>query len=226
MKGKKVVITGAGSGLGQSLAQRLSQDGAEIILLGRTREKLEKTANTLNGPSVIFSVDIRNKSDLEHVFSQINDLDILINNAGTGRFGNAELLSREAVDKMIDTNLKGTIYCTQAVLPLMKQRKQGLIVNIISTAGKKGKAEESVYCASKFGVRGFTESLNIELQDTPIQVAAFYIGGMNTSFWDGILEEEKISGFMDPDDVAEIVIENIKTRTNINIKEVVIDRQK
>ena len=153
-------------------------------------------------------------------------MDILINNAGIGRFGKVEHLSREVVDKMIDTNLKGTIYCTQAVLPEMKQREKGLIINIISTAGKVGKAEESVYCASKFGVRGFTESLAIELQETPVQVSAFYLGGMKTSFWDGILEEDKTSGFMEPGQVAEIILDNIKSRPNINVKEVEINRQK
>ena len=220
---KEVVITGAGSGLGQSLAKKFSKEGAKVHLIGRTISKLEKTAKKLENSFEIHQLDIRHKEEVEKVFSDINKVDILINNAGLGRFGKAEKLNKKEIDQMIDTNLKGTIFCTQAVLKKMKKVNSGLIVNIISTAGKKGKATESVYCASKFGIRGFTDSLEKELKDSKIDVSAFYMGGMNTSFWDGILTEERKEKFMNPADVAEIIFANIKNRDKLNVKEVLIN---
>jgi len=220
---KEVVITGAGSGLGQSLAKKFSKEGAKVHLIGRTISKLEKTAENLKSYFEIHQLDIRNKEKVEKVFSDIKNIDILINNAGVGRFAEAEKLNKKDIDQMIDINLKGTIFCTQSVLKKMKKVNSGLIVNIISTAGKKGKATESVYCASKFGIRGFTDSLEKELKEREIDVSAFYMGGMNTSFWDGILTEEKKEKFMNPADVAEIIFTNIKNRDKLNVKEVLIN---
>ena len=220
---KDVVITGAGSGLGQALALKFSEKGFKVHLLGRKVEKLKKTAAKLKNPSEIHQLDIRIESDVKKVFSNIKKIDILINNAGLGIFKKAENLNKEDIDQMIDTNLKGTIFCAQAALKKMKAINKGLIVNIISTAGKNGKPTESVYCASKFGVRGFTDSLEKELKGSNIDISAFYMGGMNTSFWDGILAEEEKQKFMEPTDVAEIIFANIKDRDKLNVKEVLIN---
>jgi uncharacterized protein len=123
---------------------------------------------------------------------------------------------------MIDINLKGTIFCSQVVLPNMKQRNKGIIANIVSTAGLEGKVNESVYCASKFGVRGFTESLLAELKDTSVKVYAAYMGGMKTEFWDGIYSEEQTANLMEADDVADIIMDNLKPRRNMFVPQVVI----
>ena len=86
----------------------------------------------------------------------------------------------------------------------------------------RSKATEAVYCASKFGVRGFTESLLVELADTNVRVLGAYMGGMKTNFWDGIYESESIQQLMDPEDVADIIMANVTTRTNLNVDQVVI----
>lgn len=221
-----VVITGAGSGLGASLAKRYSDAGSHVCLLGRTRAKLERTADGLENSHTIYEVDVSSKQEVDRVFRTISEtlgpVDLLINNAGIGVFDLAENLDESAVHQMIDINLKGTIFCTQAVLPEMKKRDQGMIANIVSTAGLDGKATESVYSASKFGVRGFTESLQLELEESRVRLFAAYMGGMKSEFWDGIYTEEEIANLMDPDDIADIIIANIKTRRNLNVKEVVI----
>ncbi|WP_213423631.1 SDR family oxidoreductase [Bhargavaea massiliensis] len=221
-----VVITGAGSGLGASLAKRYSDAGSHVCLLGRTRAKLERTADGLENSHTIYEVDVSSKQEVDRVFRTIAEtlgpVDLLINNAGIGVFDLAENLDESAVHQMIDINLKGTIFCTQAVLPEMKKRDQGMIANIVSTAGLDGKATESVYSASKFGVRGFTESLQLELEESRVRLFAAYMGGMKSEFWDGIYTEEEIANLMDPDDIADIIIANIKTRRNLNVKEVVI----
>ena len=220
------MITGAGSGLGQALAEKFSEEGSKVHLMGRTLDKLKATAKNLENDFEIHQLDIRNSEDVEKVFSDIKKVDILINNAGLGIFGEVEKLKKKDIEQMINTNLKGTIFCTQAALKKMKKVNKGLIVNIISTAGKKGKATESVYCASKFGIRGFTDSLEKELDDSKIDVSAFYMGGMNTPFWNGILAEKEKEKFMDPADVAEIIFTNIKDRNKLNVKEVLINSKK
>lgn len=183
-----VVITGAGSGLGASLAKKYSDLGCHVCLLGRTQTKLIRTAETLNHNHSIYEVDISSKSDAAKVMQlikeEIGQIDLLINNAGVGIFDLTENLSEESVQQMIDINLKGTIFCTQEVLNDMKKRNQGYIVNIVSLSGKRGKATESVYSASKFGVRGFTESLAIELEHTAIIVFGAYMGNMKTELWE------------------------------------------
>jgi len=230
MNEKVVVITGAGSGLGASLAKKYSESGSHVCLLGRTRERLERTAKTLVNEYSIYELDVTNKSEVDSVFAaikaEVGTIDLLINNAGLGVFDLAENLSEESVHQMIDINLKGTIFCAQAVLPDMKKNNKGKIANIISTAGLEGKVTESVYCASKFGVRGYTESLLVELKDSAVQVYAAYMGGMKTEFWDGIYTQEEIKDLMDPDDVADIIIDNIKPRKNLNVTEVVIKNSK
>ncbi|GHH99492.1 SDR family oxidoreductase [Neobacillus kokaensis] len=223
---KVVVITGAGSGLGASLAKKYSDLGCHVCLLGRTKSKLDQTAETLTHSHSIYEVDVTSKTNVAKVMQSIKEeagpVDLLINNAGVGDFDLAENIGEESVHHMIDINLKGTIFCTQEILPDMKKRNQGIIVNIVSTAGLEGKVNETVYCASKFGVRGFTESLAVELQDTAIRVLGAYMGGMKSPFWDGIFEPERINRLMDPDDVADIIIENTKPRASLTVTEVII----
>ncbi|WP_047983528.1 SDR family oxidoreductase [Ornithinibacillus californiensis] len=226
MDRKVVAITGAGSGLGASLARKYSKKGYYVCLIGRTRSNLEKVAETLISDHAIYELDVTSKQDVDRVFQsileEIGPIDLLVNNAGLGVFSLTEKIEETAVHNMIDVNLKGIIFCTQAVLPNMKERNEGIIANVISTAGLEGKVTESVYCASKFGVRGFTESLLVELTDTNIMVYAAYMGGMKTAFWDGIYTEEEIQHLMEPDDVADIIMDNIKERKNLAVTEVVI----
>ncbi|MFB9973103.1 SDR family oxidoreductase [Allobacillus sp. SKP2-8] len=227
MNNNVAVITGAGSGLGASLARKYSNDGFHVCLLGRTEDKLENTAKTLPNESYsIFSVDVSSKKEVANVFANIKEnlgsVNVLVNNAGVGVFDLAENITEDAIHQMIDTNLKGTIFCTQEVLADMKENNNGSILNIVSTAGLEGKETEAVYCASKFGMRGFHESLLVELKDTNIHVFGAYMGGMATEFWDGILDESVTSGLMDPEDIADIIYHNAALRKNLNVEQVVI----
>jgi short-subunit dehydrogenase len=218
-----IVITGAGSGLGASLAKKYSDLGYHVCLLGRTKTKLVRIAETLKNSHSIYEVDVSSKKDVSRVFplikEEVGPINLLINNAGVGVFDLTENLSEESIHHMIDINLKGTIFCTQEVLSDMKEKNQGAIVNIVSLSGKRGKALESVYSASKFGVRGFTESLIDELKDTDIKLFAAYMGNMKTELWGNDDIEEM---FIHPDDVADIIIDMMKQRKYIAVDEVMI----
>lgn len=221
-----VVITGAGSGLGASLAKKYSEMGAHVCLLGRNEAKLKNVADLLHNEYSIYQLDVAVKGEVDKVFQaiyeEVGPIDLLINNAGTGSFALAEQIDEKSVHDMIDINLKGTIFCSQVVLPNMKERNKGIIANIVSTAGLEGKVTESVYCASKFGVKGFTESLLAELKDTSVKVYGAYMGGMKTEFWSGIYSEEQTVNLMEADDVADIIIDNLKPRRNMFVPQVVI----
>src|SRR5699024_2890442 len=126
------------------LARRYASLGYHVILLGRRKEKLEQTAKTLTSSYSIYEVDVSSNKDVQAVFAKINEevhqpIDVLVNNAGVGMFDLAEKIEEQHVHQMIDINLKGIIFCTQAVLGEMKSRGEGTIVNIISTAGQQGK---------------------------------------------------------------------------------------
>ncbi|GEK92086.1 SDR family oxidoreductase [Alkalibacterium kapii] len=227
MEVKHVVITGAGSGLGSSLATKYSEMGHHVTLIGRTFSKLKSLAEKIQSDKVsVYTLDVSSAQEVSQVFAEIKEengpIDILVNNAGVGVFDDAEKITNDAVDQMIDINLKGTIFCSQAVLSEMKERNTGTIIQVISTAGLTGKVSESVYCASKFGVRGFTESLVKEVSDTDIHVLAAYMGGMKTNFWDDIYDKDEIEHLMDPDDVADIILASVKPRKNLTVPEVVI----
>ncbi|WP_175640471.1 SDR family NAD(P)-dependent oxidoreductase [Metabacillus schmidteae] len=186
-----ILITGAGTGLGKELALAYAKRGHRIILVGRTVGTLievKKLIENTNGSSTVATCDISNIQSVTELIERLKkteNIDMLINNAGIGYFGNLQDMSMEGINHMIDTNVKGTIFMTKEVLPLFLEQQSGSIMNIISTAGLRGKVKESAYVASKFAIRGFTESLIKELKPTSIKVSAVYMGGMNTPFWNG-----------------------------------------
>ncbi|WP_077624354.1 SDR family NAD(P)-dependent oxidoreductase [Sediminibacillus massiliensis] len=216
-----IAITGAGSGLGRALARRYADAGHTIFLIGRDEEKLlvvQKEIRDNGGFAEVLVCDISEPASVSVAIEQFEQLDLLINNAGTGIFGPLSDYSPEDVDQLLETNVKGTILMTQYAAPLI-EKKNGRIINIISTAGLRGKKNESVYCASKFAVKGFTESLQKEWEDKNISITAAYIGGMNTPFWDKtdhVTNPETLKG---PESVAEQIFNEDDGRI-----EIVIDR--
>ncbi|RBP93251.1 short-subunit dehydrogenase [Cytobacillus firmus] len=211
---KSVIITGAGSGLGKELALLFAKQGFHTILTGRALDKLqsvEKEIHEAGGSAQSFSLDITKLQEISSLMAQIQSHELygLINNAGVGHFGPLDHLGEQEIQDMLQTNVLGTIYMTQAVLPYFKEKNGGLLMNIISTAGLKGKVNESVYAASKFAVRGFTESLQKELEDTDIKVKAVYMGGMDTPFWDEGDHIKDKSRLRSPEEVAVMILDNL-----------------
>ncbi|WP_264740395.1 SDR family NAD(P)-dependent oxidoreductase [Cytobacillus firmus] len=211
---KSLIITGAGSGLGKELALLYANQGFHTILTGRTLDKLhsvEREIQEAGGSAQSFSLNITKPKEIRNLITQIQKHELcgLINNAGVGHFGPFEGLTEQDIQEMLETNVLGTIYMTKAVLPYFKERNEGLLMNIISTAGLKGKVNESVYVASKFAVRGFTESIQKELENTDIKVKAVYMGGMDTPFWDESDHIKDKSRLRSPKEVAAMILDNM-----------------
>lgn len=213
---KSMIITGAGSGLGKELALRYSRQGFHLLLIGRTLEKLkdvQKQIQAENGKADSFSVDVSSPSEIQAFIKKAAEkfsLYGVINNAGIGHFGPLEKMSHAEIEEMLHINVLGTIYMSQAVLPYLVENNEGLVMNIISTAGLRGKVNESAYAASKFAVRGFTESLQIEYAHTGIHVKAVYMGGMDTPFWDQNNFIKDKSGLRSPAEIADKILANIE----------------
>lgn len=221
---KTAVISGGGSGLGRELAKVYSNEGYHILLLGRTEEKLQAVKEEIitdGGTASFIVIDIASAEEVEKASRQItekHDVELLINNAGVGIFGPFLQAGFEEIEKMLSVNFLGTVYLTKALLPSMVSKDSGSIINIISTAGLRGKKNESYYAASKFALRGFAESLQKEFEESNINIINAYMGGMNTPFWDESQHVQNPSRLRSPREVAEIIYEESKTSTDIIIE--------
>lgn len=188
---KIVFITGATSGFGEATARKFAQEGFDVLINGRRADRLERLKNELETQHKIkchlLQFDVRVKDD---VFNSINNLpsewkniDILVNNAGLalGRdlFNEASL---DDWDTMIDTNLKGLLYVSKAVVPLMIERKKGHIINIGSIAGKEVYERGNTYCATKAAVDSISQGMRIDLLQHHIKVTAIHPGAAETEF--------------------------------------------
>lgn len=216
-----VAITGAGSGLGRALALKYASNNYKVFLLGRTDTKLHMVQNNIlknGGQAEVILCDVQEPASVSVAFQQIGELNVFINNAGIGIFGQVEDYSIDDIETTLDTNIKGTILTVQSALPQIRASK-GRILTIISTAGLRGKVNESIYCASKFAVKGFTESLQKEWENASIAITAVYMGGMNTPFWDKSTHVADATDLKGPEVVAEQIFKEDDGR-----KEILIDK--
>ena len=227
LKGKIALVTGAGKGIGKAIALALASEGVSVGILSRTEKDLINVAEEINAKGVKAAIATADVSNMEQVNTAVNkisgelgNIDILINNAGTGMFGKFMELKPEEWENQIRVNLFGVYYVTRAVLPKMIEKKQGDIINISSTAGKNGSAVTSAYSASKFGVFGLSESLMQEVRKHNIRVTAL---APSTIVTDLAESANLISGnpenFMHPEDFAELIIAQLKLHPRVLLKE-------
>ncbi len=223
------IITGGSAGLGLCLAKRLAAVGKNVAIIGRTQEKIEAVVQELRklnpeGIVVGYSLDISDGEKVKSLYEELNrvyQVEYLFNVAGVGIFGEAKSIVEADVDAVLDANLKGMILMTTGALHRM-EANGGKIINIISTAGLKGKSNEALYCASKWGARGFTEALKTEYKGKGIYIYGIYPGGMKTGFWNESpsFNTEK---FMDPDQVAKQILEAVLS-DSVYVGDLVMER--
>ncbi len=230
LQDKVVVVTGASAGLGLSFSRALLDQGALVFGLSRRRETLEALRDELGDrfhpiPCDVTD-DIQVKMAFEAIEREAGRLDVLINNAGLGKFGRIDELPAEHWTIQMETNLSGVFRCTRQVVPLMKKQNEkhgfgGHIVNIASIAGIIGNPQLSAYNATKFGLRGFSEALMKELRDDGIKVTCLFPGSVETNFG-AIAGSRGAPNPMHPDDIAATVIHVLQGSDNYLISEVVM----
>jgi NADP-dependent 3-hydroxy acid dehydrogenase YdfG len=186
-QGKVAVVTGAGSGIGRALANKLAANGASLALVDLHRVHLEETAGQLpvGTRHTLHALDVGNRQDyqqfVQEVIHEHDQVDIVINNAGVLRIHSLHSGTYEDFEQSLDTNLWGVIYGCKEFLPELLKRPEAWLVNVCSPAGLFGVPQYASYNTSKFAVRGLTESLVGELRDTKVAVSCVYPGGVKTN---------------------------------------------
>lgn len=188
LKGKIILISGASSGIGAVTARQLAKLGAIPILTGRNLERLRKHAAGIGADCPMYQMDVTDMTQVQQtvdaIIAKYGRIDVLLNNAGFGKFETFLEAQVESFEQMMDTNYMGVVRCTKAVLPYMLKQGSGHIVNIASMAGKIGSSKSTGYSATKHAVLGFTNSLRMELRGMPITVSAVNPGPIRTEFFD------------------------------------------
>lgn len=227
LRNKTAIITGAGKGIGKATAIALAKEGVHLGLLARSSGDLEALQTDLTstyGINVYYaSADVSNKEEVDTAIhtlaTKLGSIDILLNNAGIAQFGTLIDMEPGQWEQIIQTNLMGTYYVTRAVLPTMIEQNSGSIINIASTAGERGFATGSAYCASKFGVLGLTESVLQEVRKFNIRVTALTPSTVNTELAVhaglSIGTEDRM---MQPEDVSDLILATLKLPQRVFIK--------
>ncbi len=186
LKGQIAFVTGASRGIGRVIAWRFAQAECDVVLVARSQEELAALAweiKTAGREAMPLVADLRDEAQVRAATKKALDyfgrVDILVNNAGLWRYARVQDLTLEAWDEMFDVNLRGTFLCTKYLLPAMLQRGHGHIVNIASVSGMIGEVEGAGYCATKWGLRGFSESLYKEVGPKGIRVTVIDPGTVN-----------------------------------------------
>ena len=235
----RVLITGASSGIGRSCAAKFAEAGAKLLIAARRKDRIDELALNLkkkyHTDCIVVELDVRNRKTVEKVFSELPQewqaIDILVNNAGLSR--GLDKLHEGKIDdweEMVDTNIKGLLYVSRAVIPGMVARKQGTIINIGSLAGHEVYPRGNVYAATKHAVDALTKGMRLDLVDTPVRVCTVDPGLVETEFstvrFRG--DEEKAKAVyqnfqpLSPNDVADVVVFCATRPPHVQIAELII----
>jgi short-subunit dehydrogenase len=189
ISGAVALVTGASSGIGAETSRALAAAGARVAVVARTADRLAQLAAQLGGDrAAAFACDVRDAAAIERTVAAVRGrfgaLDILVNNAGIGRYRPFLDTSVDETAEILDTNLHGALRFTRTVLPEMLARRRGHVVNVASIAARIGSRNHAIYCASKFALAGFTESLGYELDGTGVGLTLVNPGVIDTPFFD------------------------------------------
>lgn len=226
LKNKKAIVTGASSGLGSAIAKALILKGATVYGIARNSIALNAIRETVGDAFIPVPLDISDETNVSNwiseTFSSNHLPDILINNAGVGSFGKIDETPTNEWLNMININLNGLYFITSKVVPFLKKNENTThIVNIGSILGSMGREEGSAYCATKYGVTGFSDALFKELRFFNIKVTCLNPGSIETDFFktSGI---DKHSNMLHPSDIADTIVHVLETPDNMLINELTI----
>lgn len=227
LQGKTAIITGAGKGIGRKTAFDLAKEGVNLGLVARSGGELEALCKELSSSYGIraeyatadLSVQAEAESAAELLVEKLGQVDILINNAGIAQFGTLLEMDPNDWERVIRVNLMGTYYMTRKILPAILKQNEGSIINVASTAGEKGFATGSAYCASKFAIMGLTESLMQEVRKSNIRVTAITPSTVATDLAvNAGLKLGDEDRMMQPEDVSELILSILKLPQRVFIK--------
>ncbi len=239
MKDRIVVVTGASAGIGAACARAFAREGARLILTARREDRIRNLADELDRaygtPTLALVLDVRDRARVEVVLGSLppvwSEVDVLVNNAGLGRgLDKLHEGSPEEWDEMVDTNLKGLLYVTRALLPGMVARGRGHVINLGSVAGREVYPGGNVYCATKFAVKALSRAMKVDLLGTPVRVSTVDPGMVETEFsqvrfrGDQERAAKVYQGLtpLTPEDIAEIVVWVASRPQHVDITEVVV----
>jgi len=229
-----ILVTGASSGIGREISRKLCKEGYEVILASRSKEKLNSLHNELRKlghKSHVIPCDIRIEDEVNDLYeksSKLGFVDCVINNAGIGKFSSINKMSIEDWDEQISTNLRSSFLTTRLFVKKMIEKKEGKFVFINSVAGKYGHSftSSTAYVASKYGLKGFADSLRTELREHNIKVISVYPGAVDTNFWDSINVDFPRDEMLSSSDIAETIFHAIAAPNSSVIEDVVVRRTK
>ncbi len=229
LTGQIGVVTGASRGLGRHIALRLAREGVRVALLARAEDELRGVAEEIasaGGEALAQALDIRDYAAVERAVALVKErfgsIDILVNNAGVGWYKPFEEWSVEEIDLTLDVNLKGTIYATRVVLPMMTARGAGQIINIASDLGRRVVPGMAPYVASKFGVLGFAGSLLREVKAKGVKVMTVTPGLIDTFFGGGAEGTKDESWSLRPEFLAGVIVDLLKLPRHVMVDELSI----
>jgi len=208
LEGKGAIVTGGTRGIGRVIAESLLDAGASVAVCGRSKESVDAAVREMSSRGPVFgqACDVADHQSVDAFFQFSDDklqgIDVLVNNAGIGKFRNVSDLTIEEWRSVIDTNLNGVFYCSRQALLRFKARGGGYVINISSLAGKNAFAGGAAYNASKFGLNRFSEAMMLDHRYDNVRVSYIMPGSVSTEFGSGSGADWKIQ----PSDIADIVL--------------------
>lgn len=223
-----IIITGGASGLGSELVKQSIERSLFVCNIDRDYEKMQVLENIYKDNYKGFVGDISDEQFVKNTIDEIAKLGniiVLVNNAGEPSFKLPTEYKKADIDKCLK-GLQGMIMFSTETLKA-KEEKDLKIVNIMSSAALRGNKQEAVYCATKWGERGYTESLKVAYKGTSVKIIGVYPGGINTDFYKNsrdYVSIEKQSNFMKPSEVAKTILDNVLNETNLTVADIIIER--
>jgi short-subunit dehydrogenase len=209
--GSSVLVTGASSGIGAALAPMLAERGARVGIVARRKDRLEQVLERCGPDARMWVCDLGDVDAAVQVVREADEhfggLDVLVNNAGIPKRRHVTSLTPDEVEETMRVNYLSPVRMILALLPGMLERGRGCVVNVTSLGGRLGIKHEAAYCASKFALSGFSESMHVDLYDTPVDVRLVLPGAIDTEIWDRPGNEDPI--YDGPKETPESVAEGI-----------------